>query len=166
MIRFSATVDGVQVLDRAFNRIDGFISDLRSVWPSVAQEFYTIEAEQFASEGALGASGKFTPLSKAYARFKEVEFPGETILRATGHMEDSLTSRDALDAIYIPEPLQLTLGTKDPKAIAHHRGLGHLPARPVIAPSEVQKRRMQKAIQGELVRFTRDLGFEVQEQAA
>ncbi len=166
MIHFSGSVDGVETFSRAFNRIEQFISDFRSVWPAVAEEFYAAETEQFESEGAAGASGTWTPLSKAYAAFKAVEFPGQTILKATTDMAQSLMDREALDAIYISEPTQLTLGTKDPKAVAHHRGLGRLPARPVISLSETQKRRMQKAIQRELVRFTRQAGFEVEERAA
>lgn len=166
MINFSASVDGVPVLDRSFSRIDHYISDLRSVWPAVADEFYAMEVEQFASEGASGASGQWAGLSNAYAIFKAREFPGATILQATGGMLASLTDREAPDAIYISEPHQLTLGSKDPKAIAHHRGLGNLPARPVISPSEARKRLMQKAIQRQLVRFTRSLGFEVEERAA
>ncbi len=166
MIRFRSEVAGVETLNRAFNRIEEFISDFRSVWPAAAAEFYRIEAEQFDSEGAAGASGKWTPLSSAYEKFKAVEFPGEPILQASHHMIESLTDPEAFDAVYIPEPTQLTIGTRDPKALAHHRGKGRLPARPVISMSESQKRRIQKAIQRELVQFTRHLGFEVREEAA
>lgn len=166
MFRIVSTVDGVETMNRAFNRTEGYVSDMRNFAPAVSQEFYRIEAEQFASEGAAGASGRFTPLSKPYERFKAIAFPGETILRATGHMEASLTDPDALDAIFIATADEITLGTKDPKAIGHHRGLGNLPARPVISMSEQQKRRIQKAIQRELVEFTRRSGFQVEERAA
>lgn len=166
MIRFQAEVLGVPVLDRAFNRIDEYISDLRSVWPSVSREFYAIELEQFESQGAAGASGRWAPLSDAYARFKVRAFPGEPILQATHALKDSMTSPDALDSIFIPEPQQLTIGSKREGARAHQRGGGRLPARPIISLTEAQKRRIQKAIQSELVRFTRQLGFQVDERAA
>lgn len=166
MFQIFGSIDGVEVLNRAFNRTEGFISDLRNFAPGVATEFYSFENEQFESEGTAGASGKFAPLSKAYAEFKAQEFPGETILKATTHMFESLTRPDAADAIYIAQPDLLAFGTKDPKAIAHHRGLGNLPARPVISLSENQKRRLQKAIQRKLVEYTRQLGFEVDEKAA
>lgn len=166
MIQFTAEVAGVETLNRAFNRVDHFISDLRSVWPAVAEEFYRIEGEQFQSEGARGASGKWKPLSTPYDRYKAERFPGETILRATGALEESLTNREALDAVFIAGPQELTLGTKVPYARMHHEGRGRLPARPVIAMSEVQKRRIQKAIQGQLVEFTRKAGFEVVEERA
>ena len=79
---------------------------------------------------------------------------------------ESLTDPEALDAIYLPEKDGLTIGTRVPYARAHQRGNKRLPARPIVAPSEEQKRRLQKAIQKGLVAFTRRAGFEVQEKAA
>ena len=166
MFRIIAEVDGVQNLNRAFNRTEGFIADMRNFAPAIAAEFYRAEDEQFKTEGAAGASGKWAPLSKAYERFKEQAYPGETILRATGHMNESLIDPEALDAVFIANKEEVIMGTKDPKALAHHRGGGRLPKRPVISLSETQKRRMQKAIQRELVEFTRSVGFQVDEKAA
>lgn len=166
MIRFTAEVAGVEVLNRAFNRVEESISDFRSIWPGVAGEIYPINAEQFASEGAAGAAGKWAALSPAYAKFKAVVFPGQPILQAEGHMIASLTDPEAADAIYRPGKDELVIGTKDPKARAHHLGLGNLPARPIFSFSEQQKRRIQKSIQKGLVEFTRRAGFEVEEKAA
>lgn len=166
MIRFSASIDGTEVLNRAFNRVEEFISDFRPIWPSVAGEIYAINSEQFASEGAAGASGKWAALSPAYAKFKAIAFPGQPILQAEGHMVASLTDPEAPDAIYRPLRDELIIGSRDPKAIAHHRGLGHLPARPIFSFTEQHKRRIQKSIQRELVEFTRRAGFEVQEERA
>lgn len=166
MIQFTATVDGSEVLNRAFNRVEEFISDFRPLWPSVAGEIYTINAEQFESEGAAGASGRWQALSPAYAKYKAVTFPGQPILQAEGHMIASLTDPEAPDAIFRPLPDELVIGTRDPKARAHHLGLGHLPARPIFSFTEQQKRRIQKAIQRELVQFTHRAGFEVQEERA
>lgn len=159
MIRFISTVEGVVTLDRAFNRIDEFIDDFRSVWPSVAREFYQIEEEQFASEGAVGLSGKWAPLSLAYKRWKEIHYPGQPILKLTNALYESLTSPDALDSIFRPERDELTIGTKAPYGRRHQR------ERPPISLNEEQNRRIQKAIQIELVQFTRSLGFEVREAA-
>lgn len=167
MLRFVAEVDGVETLNRAFNRIEEYISDLRSVWPAVAEEFYAIQFEQFDSEGSRGQSGKWSPLSKAYAKYKAKAFPGQPILQATGALFDSITDPEALDAIFVPEKDQLTIGTKVPYATAHQRGSRRgLPARPIISMNESSKRRIQKAIQRELVAFTRRAGFQVDERAA
>lgn len=166
MIQFRGEVAGVEVLNRAFNRVEEYISDFRSIWPDVATEIYTINAEQFESEGSAGASGKWAALSPAYARFKAIAFPGQPILQAEGHMVESLTDPEALDAIYRPEQSVLTIGSRDPKARAHHLGLGNLPARPIFSFTEQRKRRIQKAIQRNLVEFTRRAGFHVEEKAA
>lgn len=166
MLRFSAEILGVEVLNRAFNRVDEYISDFRSIWPTVAAEFYLIEGEQFKSEGAKGASGKWAPLSPAYKKYKAVAFPGQPILRATTSLYDSLTSPDAPDSIYRLEEQEMTIGTQREGATAHQRGTGRMPARPPISLTEADKRRLQKAIQSQLVQFTRRAGFEVQEKAA
>lgn len=166
MIRFTAEVAGAEVLNRSFNRVEEQISDFRFVWPSVAGEIYQITNEQFESEGASGASGKWEGLSAAYAKFKAVEFPGQPILQAEGHMFDSLTDPDAPDAIYRPLKDELIMGSQDPKALAHHRGKGRLPARPIYSFTEAHKRRIQKSIQRQLVELTRRAGFEVHEEAA
>lgn len=166
MIHFTAEVLGEETINRAFNRVDRFISDFRNIWPAVIEEFYKIEGEQFGSEGSRGSTGHFAALSPGYARFKAIAFPGKHILQATGALKDSLTGPDALDSVLRPEADQLTIGTALPYAIWHQRGTGRMPARPPIAMNETSKRRIQKAIQAGLVRFTREAGFQVQEERA
>ncbi len=168
MIAFTADINGVEVLNRAFNRIDEQITDLRSIWPAVAEVFYKAERDQFDTEGAAGASGKWAPLSQAYKKYKEQHFPGEPILQREHSLVESLTSAEGLDSIFRPEPDELVIGSKAPYALAHQRPKAgsKLPARPPISLTETQKREMQKAIQIGLVRFARAAGFEVEEKAA
>lgn len=160
MITFVGEVQGVEVLNRGFNRIEGAISDFRSLWPAVAGEFYAIEREQFDSEGAAGASGKWAALSPAYKKWKEANYPGQPIMRLENPLFESLTDPEALDAIFRPGADELVIGTKLPYARRQHR------TRPLISMTEQQKRRIQKAIQRGLVEFTRRAGFEVQEERA
>jgi hypothetical protein len=160
LIRFIGTVEGVEVLNRAFNRVEEKISDFRFIWPSVAQEFYSIQREQFESEGAHGLAGKWRPLTPAYKKWKEAHHPGMPILQATTLLYQSMTSPDAPDSIFRPEVNQLTLGTKREGARAHQR------TRPIISMTESDKRRIQKAIQLPLVQFVRRQGFEVMENVA
>lgn len=166
MFQIIGTVDGVERLNRAFNRTEGFVADMRTFASAISQEFYRAEREQFDSQGAAGASGRWQPLSDVYARFKAERFPGQTILRATGALEASLTDPDALDAVYRADANEIVLGTKVPYARAHQRGTRRMPARPPISLSETQKRRMQKAVQRQLILEIRRLGFEVEEERA
>lgn len=165
MYRFRIEVAGEEVFNRAFNRIDR-LSDLRPIWPEVIREFYLIEAEQFESEGAAGASGRWAPLSDVYAKYKAVAYPDKPILQADEDLVKSLTDPEALGAILRPDEQELTIGTSVPYATAHQRGTRRMPARPPISFSEAQKRRLQKSIQAGLVRFVREAGFNVEERAA
>lgn len=165
MIRLIGSVEGIPKLDRAFNRVDRFINDFRNMWPGIVDIFYAAEERLFSTEGSSGASGKWAPLSQAYAKFKAEKFPGMPILQREQDLMESLTNPDAADAVFRAEKFELTLGTRDEKAHAHHRGIG-VPARPVISLSERDKRAMQKSIQAQLVQFTRECGFEVDEKAA
>lgn len=160
MLKFSAEVQGVEVLNRAFNRVEERISDFRFIWPSFAAEFYSIMREQFASEGAHGASGKWAKLSPAYAKHKAIVYPNMPILQATTALYQSMTSPDANDSIFRPEADQLVIGTKREGATVHQR------TRPVISLTEADKRRLTKAIQLPLVQFVRKQGFTVLEAAA
>lgn len=164
-LRFTAEVAGAEIFDRAFNRIDS-LSDLRPLWPNVIREFYLIEAEQFESEGAAGASGRWAPLSDVYAKYKAIAYPDQPILQATDELMKSLTDPEATGAILRPDEQELTIGTSVPYATAHQRGTRRMPARPPISLAEAQKRRIQKSIQAGLVRFIREAGFNVEERAA
>lgn len=163
---FTFSIDGVEVFNRAFNRIDQIISDFRSIWPAVAREFYSIEAGQFESEGAKGASGKWAPLSPAYKKWKEKTRPGEPILRLDHYLVDSLTSPDAPGSVYRLEQDEMTIGTTVEYAVFHQRGGVGLPRRPPISLTEDDKRKIQKSLQAGLVQFTRQAGFNVLERAA
>lgn len=165
MLRFFGEVDGIPVLDRAFNRVEERISDFRFIWPSLAAEFYAIEREQFASQGAHGLSGRWAKLSPAYEKWKAVKYPNMPILQATTALYQSLTSPDAADSVFKPEVDQLTIGSRAVYATAHQRGSG-VPARPPISLTEADKRRLTKAIQGPLALFIRKQGFTVLENAA
>lgn len=164
MISFSFSVDGVETFSRAFNRIEAYISDFRNVWPNVAKEFYSIEREQFQSEGAKGASGKWAKLSPNYEKFKVIKFPGAPILQATHSLVDAMTSPDALNSVFIPGKEELVIGGKG-HGIFHQRGSARMPARPPISMTDESKRRLQKAIQLPLVQFIRKQGFDVREAA-
>lgn len=160
MVRFTASIDGVEVLDRSLNRVTEGISDFRFLWPSVSGEVYQIEREQFASEGAHGLSGKWAKLTPAYEKYKSVAFPGMPILQATTALMQSMTSPDAPDSIFRSEVDQLTIGTKREGARAHQR------TRPIVSWTENDKKRVVKSAQLPLVHFIRRQGLAVLENAA
>ena len=158
-IRFTASIDGAEIFDRAFSRLDS-LDDMRPLWPNVIAEFYLIEQEQFDTEGAAGATGRWPALSPAYKAWKDVHYPGEPILQREHDLIASLTDPEASGAILRPGEDELIMGTSVPYALVHQRR-----GRPPISFSESQKRRIQKALQRGLVRFVREAGFEAREAA-
>lgn len=158
-MRFIGTLDGVEILDRAFNRVSEHVSDFRFVWPSATTEVYQILNEQFESEGAAGATGRWAKLSPAYEKWKTTHYPGQPILRLTDALFESLTSFEGLDSIYQADAEQLTIGSKAPYAKRHQK------TRPIFAFKEEHKRRITKSIQLPLAKFVREQGFVIERAA-
>ena len=60
-MKITFEVEGVQILNRSFQRIGQHLEDLRPIWETVQRDFWKIEDQQFKSEGAKGASGAWKP---------------------------------------------------------------------------------------------------------
>lgn len=154
-------VDGIPVLNRSFARVGEHLSDLRPIWDDVQKDFWKIEAEQFKSEGAKGASGKWKALSRPYAKQKAQRYGVKTILRASDRLMDSLTGQTG-DTVLIKEKNEFGIGTSLSYAMYHQRGGGRLPKRPVIDFSDTQKRTLSKGIQRDiLTAMKRDPGIKL-----
>jgi hypothetical protein len=158
-IRFKLEVLGETQFDRAFDRADLAITDFSDTWDEVRDEFYAIEREQFASEGAAGESGKWQKLSSPYEEIKSKKYPGKGILRRTDAMYKALTSHTS-DSIFEKSKDEMAIGTSLPYPILHQKGAGKLPEREPVSFSQTQKRRLQKRIQLSLLEQVKKAGFE------
>lgn len=138
-------IDGVPQFNRAFNRVQEHIEDLRPVWEEVEPAFYAIEEQQFKSEGSKGG-GAWKKLSPLYAKRKEKIYPGQPILQAKGTLYDSLTSKTANTTV-IKEKQEFGIGTSLFYAMFHQRGTKKMPKRPPIDFGSDQKRDLGKAMQ-------------------
>lgn len=144
------TVEGVELLNRSFGRVNTRLSDLRPIWNNVQREFWKIENEQFASQGAKGAGGAWKPLTRPYAIQKAKRYGVKTILRASDALYHSLTGETG-DTILLKDKQEFGIGTSLPYAPYHQRGGGRLPKRAVIDFSEIQKTRLTKSIQRDIL---------------
>jgi phage gpG-like protein len=148
MLRISFTFEGVKEMDRAFNRIDAHVSDLRPVWPVVTKTIQRIESEQFKSEGAKGRSGKWKPLTRNYAVWKRKKYGDKPILERTGALMRSMTSTTD-DTMLISEPLEFGYGTR----------LFYMPfvnkTRPVVSLTDADREAIIKDTQKELIKLIR-----------
>lgn len=157
MSRFTIEVDGQAEFSRAFNRGVDRIKDLSPIWEEVKQEFFEIQREQFTSEGAAGAAGKWQELSPAYAEVKAQKWGSKPILQASGRLYTSLTQEGG-DNVSDIRKQEASFGTVVPYALAHQRG-NRVPKREVISFSEKQKNRLMKRIQKKLIEEMRALGI-------
>jgi|GEM_PF-730631 len=160
MFRFKMDIAGEVQLDRGIARFAEGVGDYRPIWPVIADDFYAEEKEQFASEGSAGGEA-WTPLSPAYAGWKEVHFPGMPIMQRTGDLERSLTSAGDPNSVRVETRKALTLGTRVPYAI-YHQSLDprtKLPRRPIIMLTNAFKAATMRNIQAYLVQIATQVGF-------
>lgn len=154
------------VLNRSFNRVTETIKDFTPIWNAVKREFHDIEAENFQSENVKGASGRWAKLSVSYEKQKLAKrgtfalLAG--VLRDTDDLYMSLT-RDTSNSVYRPEKQSMEIGTSLKYAKYHQNGTDRMPARPPIDLSAIQKRKLTKAIQKELLPFVRQSGLVLDE---
>jgi hypothetical protein len=135
-IEMRVEVQGVEPLLKKLATVQEAISDFRPVWPQVAQWFYTLEQQQFATEGG----GSWAPLAPSTVKGRGSAHP---ILIRSGRLYRSLTDRGAEGAVYSEGAETLTLGT-DVRVgswnlgLLHQLGTRYMPARRPIFPTRAR----------------------------
>ena len=133
-MRIVVTVDGQEKATRAFRVVDESLRDWRGVWPEIQGYLLRASAEQFDSIGSRGGQ-QWRPLSPRYAKWKELNYPGQPILVRTGALRESLTRSGANGNVANFQPLFAEYGTSIRYAKFHQRGTRRMPARPPFAPT-------------------------------
>lgn len=100
---------------------------------TLTPRYRTLIREQFDREGR-GATGRWTPLSANYAKWKRKSYPGRKILELTGAMKQSFTtpSRNIAYGVIQGSSYVFRFGSEDEKAEWHQSGAGNLPVRKII----------------------------------
>lgn len=160
MLDVTYDIQGEEGLRRATAAFSESLRDLTPVWPEVAEVFYRIEAEQFATEG--GHSGQeWRELSRGYEQYKTLKHPGKSILEVTGALRDSLTDPNDPNHVTDMRADSLTIGATLAYAKYHQRGTERLPQRKIFDLTDRDKADLLSAARRELAAAARDLGFEV-----
>jgi phage gpG-like protein len=129
--------------------------DLTKIAPKIGRQFYKIERQLFSSQGATGASGKWTKLSDATLAQKRRSGQRTKILQAQGDLRASLTGPNHGDSIRRVSSDVIELGTQRSYAKYHQskkprqknaRGRDRLPRRPILDLTDEQKRGFRDTI--------------------
>ncbi len=147
-VKFDIKIDGVDQTLAAFGKVERGVLDLRQLgtWDWVQSEFYKVVKSIFDNEGGQSA---WKPLSSPYKERKAKQYGEMPILVATGYMRTSLTSAGS-GSVVDKQPLEMTLGSSDPKSRYHNRGGGRLPKREIFDFSPEQIKQITAPIQKKL----------------
>lgn len=105
---------------------------LTPLWELFGKEFYQ-------QETALFARAPWVPLSPGYAKQKQEQFGGKSILRARDDLFKSFTQQGATGNIYRVDDRGAEFGSGDFKAIFHQAGTSLMPARPPLAEPDLDR---------------------------
>lgn len=140
MFRMSFNVDGEQQMQRFLDLAADSVNDFSTVFDKLADEFRQSQEQVFANSGAFEGRSGWRKLSPNYRKWKSQHYPGKPILTLRGDLRKSLTQKGGNHIERITAN-SMVIGTKDKKAVWHHRGTSKMPKRKVIELTEPQKRR-------------------------
>lgn len=126
--------DGDVALNRmavAFERLGDELVDFGThVFPKVVPVLEAAEQRQFEGEG-VGPRGHWAPLSESYAAVKEVMWPGQPLLVASGALKEALTSSSSSFARRVIARDEFDFGTIGIEYASFHQvGTVRMPDRP------------------------------------
>ena len=105
----------------------------------------TVNARQFNARGTA-ETGKWSPLSRDYGRWKATVRPGRPLLVFDGDLKREMTVRG--HGVDVVTPTSMTVGTDLSYARYHQQGTTRMPARRLIgAPRKEDTRMMAKILQ-------------------
>jgi phage gpG-like protein len=131
---------------RALQRWDHNLHNATPAFEAMAQyQKKTVNARQFDEQGSV-ETGKWSPLSPPYARWKARVRPGRPILVFDGDLKREMTVPG--QGVYQVWRSGMTVGTDIDYAKYHQNGTPGMPARPLIGtPRESDRRQFAKILQ-------------------
>lgn len=162
MVEITLQVDGDDALRQAFAKLEQSLRDLSKPLEKAGDVFYTFEKDAFDSEGASSAAGRWSPLTRQYARWKEAVAPGKPILELSGAMRDAMTGPDSPDSYRRISPNEIAIGTTLEYPKFHQTGTARMVARQVIALTKEQETQLVNVVKDGMREILKDAGFEVE----
>jgi len=134
-------VDGEKQLSRFFEHASDEIPDFTGTFLDWAEDFRRTQHSVFVNEGAFEGRGRWEELSPDYREWKELHYPGRTILQRTDRLWNSLTGEGHTDHIFEYDESEFKIGTAVPYATFHQDGTPNMPQRKIIELTQPQRKR-------------------------
>jgi hypothetical protein len=156
-------IEGLREADAALQGLGEHAGNMRALAPAISTAWYAKETGWLES----GGRGTFQGLTEKYAVRKAQKYGGQPILKASGAMEEALTSKNSVDSVYIETDNELTLGATGRSgeiASYHQEGTDNMPARPVydsLIIEEFKDGDLGPIVIAELTEYARSLSLRV-----
>lgn len=139
MTQLSFAGAGTRPVSLVLQRWQHNLGDATPAFEAMAQyQTKTVNARQFDEQGSV-ETGKWSPLSPPYGRWKARVRPGRPILVFDGDLRREMTVPG--QGVYKVWRSGMTVGTDIDYAIHHQNGTISMPARPLIGPARKQDTR-------------------------
>jgi phage gpG-like protein len=137
---------GAEPFVKVLERFQHNLGDATPAFEAMAQyQKKTVNARQFDEQGSV-ETGKWSPLSPPYGRWKARVRPGRPILVFDGDLRREMTTPGK--GVYQVWRSGMTVGSDLPYAQYHQNGTPGMPARPLIGtPRKQDTRHMVKILQ-------------------
>lgn len=138
--------DGMRPVSLLLERWQHNLGDATPAFDAIARyQVSTVNARQFNEQGSV-ETGKWSPLSPPYARWKARVRPGRPTLVFDGDLRREMTVPGK--GVYQVWRSGMTVGSDLPHARYHQNGTTGMPARPLIGPPrKADTRHMGKILQ-------------------
>src|SRR5262245_8989787 len=127
-MKLSIDVEGIEPTIRGIRAVGDRLDDLRVPFEYIANDFESIMARNFASEGQATGT-RWAPLSPKWAAYKAKKGKDHGILQFDRTLMRSLTQRNALGAVRTVRSDELILGTRIFYGEFHVTGTRRMPRR-------------------------------------
>jgi phage gpG-like protein len=137
---------GLEPFSRELRKYGDNLGDTTEAFEAMAQyQVGTVNKRQFDEQGSA-ETGRWSPLSPPYARFKARVRPGRPLLVFDGDLRREMTVPGK--GVYEIGNGRMTVGTDLPHAKYHQNGTPTMPARPLMGPArEADTRHFGKILQ-------------------
>lgn len=121
------------------------LDDLIRKSSNLSNPFQRFQKHWFDSIDEVFAAGgdpvEWPALSPAYEGWKNVHYPGQTLMRASDRLYESLTNQTS-DTVWQVGPKHIEFGSRVPYFEYHQQGTSRMPARPTLVLTDAAARQL------------------------